>query len=167
MKQPTIDKALKELENYFGGTEHKFNEGTKKFVTSIIEHVYDGGHCDGYAAHFYDTQDTNGTNLSSIEDNMDIMLDALECVKKLQRMFDNKPWQYVCDTIENDEDMSFGCCNPKVIDSCIDVSLGCVCVRFNKVNNLACIDTEEEVSVYDDKGEFLFDCDYTYFVSKC
>ena len=125
MKQPTIDNALKELEDYFGGVNHKFNEGTKKFVTSILNHVYDGGHCDGYAERVYAEMETaESAQMSSIEDNTDIMLDALECVKKLQRMLDNKPWQYVCDTIENDEEMSFGCCSPKVISDVIDVNLG-------------------------------------------
>lgn len=68
MKQPTIDKAVKELEDYFGGVEHKFTEGTKKFVTSIITHVYDGGHCDGYAARIYDEIEQQDNQMSAIED---------------------------------------------------------------------------------------------------
>lgn len=52
MKQPIIDKALKELENYFGGI-NGFTEGTNKFVTSILEQVYDCGHADGYSELVY------------------------------------------------------------------------------------------------------------------
>ena len=66
MKQPTIDKALKALEEYFN--REGFNEGTKKYVTSILNDVYDGGHCDGYAARIYDEIEQQDNQMSAIED---------------------------------------------------------------------------------------------------
>jgi hypothetical protein len=171
MKEPTIKKAYKKLEEYFapycGDTLKKeFKEGTRKYVLSVLKDLYEGASADGFANAFYqmmEEQENNDGSVAAIEDSLtykhsDEYKSLAEQGRKdydqLKSMFDETPFDNVCDMVKNDKRMSFGACSPDNTQNMIDVNFGCICASFVKMPN-GFAEISEEFELYNKDGKYI------------
>lgn len=166
MKEPAIEKAYKKLEEYFapycGGDvlKKEFKEGTKKYVLSVLQDLYDSASADGFANAFYqmmEERENTNNEVAAIEDlftDKDLIERGRKDYDQLKSMLDQKPFDNACVMVKNDERMSFGACTPNNSNSLIDVNFGCICASFVKMPN-GVAEICDNFDLYNEEGNYV------------